>query len=89
MAIELIITIIVSVSIFLFKSYHDYLHRKKINNNLHNKIDGLMSIVNVMQDNLLPKKESDLINEALTLESKLLNNDEKDEKDNKEEINKI
>lgn len=78
MAIELIITIIISVSIFLFKSYHDYLHRKKIKSELHDKIDGLIGVVDVLQTNLLPQKESDIINDALILESKLLSNDEKE-----------
>lgn len=77
--IETIITIGIGVAIFIFKSIHDYMHRKKINNDLHNKIDGLMNLVNIMQDNLLPKKESDIINNALNLEENLLNqNDSKD-----------
>lgn len=78
MPIEIIITIVVSVSIFLIKSFHDYLHRKKIKNDLHNKIDNLMGVIDILQTNLLPQKESDIINDALILESKLLSNDEKD-----------
>jgi hypothetical protein len=79
MELIIFITIIVSVCIFSIKSFHGYLHRKKINNELHKKIDSLIDFIDVIQSNI-PKKENDLINENIKiLESNLLSNDEKKE----------
>lgn len=73
--IEIIITISVGITIFIIKSVHYYLHRNNINNNLHKKIDNLMNTVDMIQSNL-PQKENNIINNALILEEKLLNDDE-------------
>ena len=76
MSAELIITIVLSVFIFCFKSFHDCLHRKKINNELHKKIDSIMNIIEYAQNNIITTEENKIITNALTLEEKLLNTDE-------------
>lgn len=77
--IETIITISIGITIFIIKSLHDYMHRKNINNDLHKKIDNLMNVVDVIQLNL-PQKDNNIINNALTLEEKLLNDNDNENK---------
>lgn len=77
--IETIIIISTGITIFIIKSLHDYLHRKNINNDLHKKIDNLMNIVDIIQSNL-SQKENNIINNILTLEEKLLNDNDNENK---------
>lgn len=81
--IETFITLCIGITIFIIKSYHDYLHTKNINNGLHKKIDNLIDVIDVIQTKL-PQQNNDVINNALLLEEKLLNdNNNNNDNENK------
>lgn len=76
MSLEIILTSVICISIFLIKSLHDYLHNKKSNSIIHKKLDDVMNIVDIAQKTLLTQSQNKLIDDGLNIEEKLLNNDE-------------
>lgn len=76
MSLEVILISVISISIFLIKSLHDYLHKKKSDSIIHKKLDEVMNIVDIAQKTILTQSQNKLIDDALNIEEKLLNNEE-------------